>query len=106
MCKVTPVILHGVVSPSPLGRFWECSGFGIELAGPGGLFSSLEENFCFLGFMSGQEKGVCPKYIFMGLFLLLAFGLRSTEYWVASLTRDRTTLGPYIRTMPRTPWGY
>ena len=56
-----------------LGRFLGCSEVGIDLAGPGFSFISVGGIFRFLGFMSGQEKDVCPGGIFMGAFLLVAF---------------------------------
>ena len=60
-----------------LGRFLDCSGFGAELAGPGFSFISVGGDFRFLGFMSGQEKDVCPGGIFMGAFFVKA----TLELW-------------------------
>ena len=39
----------------------------------------LEGFFRSLGFMSGQEKGVCPRGIGLGLLLLVVVGFKSPE---------------------------
>ena len=75
-----------------LARFLNCSGFGIELAGPDCSFSSHGGDFRFLGFMSGQETGVYPRGI-------LWFEVTSRSSW----QRARILFGPVFRVNQHRP---
>ena len=62
-----------------LGRFLDCSGPVVGLAGPGFWFCLIGKDLCLLRFRSGQEKGsFCGGRVMLPL-LLVAFWFQVTR---------------------------